>query len=126
MHLKRWCKTIAISIAVLVFIMAPKSSVAQSAAGGSVTGTVVDIHGSAIQKAAVSLKGEQNNVSQQLVTDGQGHFAVTNLSPGKYDLTVTAPGFQDMTKSGIAVSAGQVHKLPAGTFGARGLRECSA
>jgi iron complex outermembrane receptor protein len=112
MYSKRWCKTLAISIAVLVFIVAPKSSVAQLAAGGSVTGTVVDIHGSAIQKAAVSLKGEQNSVSQQLVTDGQGHFAVTNLTPGKYDLTVTAPGFQALTESGIAVSAGQVQEIP--------------
>jgi hypothetical protein len=67
---------------------------AQGSSVGNITGTVLDQSGSAIQKAAISIRNINTNQTRETVTGEAGIYAVTSLPVGDYQLTVTAPGFQ--------------------------------
>ncbi len=66
------------------------------ASGAPVAGASVD----------VSPFGD-NGDSGRAVTDGTGHFSVSGLAPGSYDVVVSAPGFSPTTRRGLTVASGE-------------------
>ncbi|MEO8662496.1 MAG: carboxypeptidase-like regulatory domain-containing protein, partial [Bryobacteraceae bacterium] len=64
---------------------------------------MVDSTGGSVAAAGVKLVDTQTG--QMVVTraNGEGFFAIPNLKPSRYSLSVTAPGFQTVTRPGIAV-----------------------
>jgi hypothetical protein len=66
------------------------------ASGAPVAGASVD----------VSPHGD-NGDSGRAVTDGSGHFSVSGLAPGGYDVVVSAPGFTTTTRRGLTVASGE-------------------
>jgi hypothetical protein len=79
--------------------------VAQSGRG-TLTGTVKDANGAFIQGAAVSLKETNTGSGYSTESTAEGLFTFNELPPGSYTLTVTAPGFESYTQSGIGVDVG--------------------
>ena len=77
----------------------PVTSIAQDSAGASITGTVTDRGGRAVQNAAIVVENEAKKLVQRAVTDDQGHFSVSNLPAGGYDLDVRAAGFATATQN---------------------------
>jgi TonB-dependent receptor len=71
-------------------------------ATGSVSGTVKDAAGSALQGAKIVLQPNSTSVA----SDAQGDFSILNLRPGTYTVTVSYVGFTS-TVSTVVVSAGQ-------------------
>jgi len=69
----------------------------------SVSGRVVDAQGKPVSGATVQLL--RGNRERQAVTDAQGQFHIKLNSAGSYDLSVTAPTFQPLSKS-VGVPAG--------------------
>lgn len=59
----------------------------------SITGTVVDFHGSAVANAAVAAKSQATGATTNATSDGSGHFVVKGVAAGQYTLTVSAQGF---------------------------------
>ncbi len=59
-----------------------------------ITGTVSDQSGAIIPGAAVTLHQVGGMSSANAVTDASGKFKVTALPAGRYELQITAPGFQ--------------------------------
>ena len=80
---------------------------AQSITSGDITGTVTDPSGAATPKAAVTLRNVQTNATQNTTTGDQGTYRFAFLSPGTYNVTVKATGFQPAQLSKIVVTAGQ-------------------
>jgi hypothetical protein len=72
---------------------------------GSISGTVTDPSGGAVQGARVTMINEATNVQQQVVTNGTGVYNVPDVQPGTYDVQVDAPGFQMQKRTGIVVYA---------------------
>ncbi|GGG90572.1 TonB-dependent receptor [Silvibacterium dinghuense] len=85
---------------------------AQTAAGGSITGSVMDSRGNAIQKAEVHIRNRATGVDQKLATDDQGRFYATGLADGSYDITIASTGFQTVTQSQVSLSGGKSLHLP--------------
>lgn len=59
-----------------------------------ITGTVSDQSGAIIPGAAVTLHQVGGMSSANAVTDTNGKYKVTGLSAGRYELQISAPGFQ--------------------------------
>ncbi|MDP9038545.1 MAG: carboxypeptidase-like regulatory domain-containing protein [Acidobacteriota bacterium] len=73
---------------------------------GSIEGTVRDPSGAVIPKAEVSLVEQSTRARRTAVSNGQGDFAINAVSPGTYDLTVKATGFDRYRIQGIDLHPG--------------------
>jgi hypothetical protein len=71
----------------------------------SITGTVTDPAGAAVANAQVELENTQTNDVHDSTTTSGGHYQFTNLQPGQYQVTVTAPGFKKYVKSGLILQS---------------------
>ena len=111
-HRRRSCAALILSAGILFGMASPVSSIAQESMEASITGTVTDLHGRVIQNAAVDVKNESSGRAQHSTSDNQGHFAVTGLSAGNYDLTITAPGFATVTQTKLSLTADQTRNIP--------------
>src|SRR5207247_6121552 len=57
---------------------------------GSVSGTIVDQSGAAVPRAHVVITNRATGIQRETDADENGHYAITDLRPGDYDLKVTA------------------------------------
>jgi hypothetical protein len=81
----------------------------QQPASGSISGTVQDLSGALAVGARVQLTSGLSN--QQVQSGENGEFSFANLSPGPFQLTISAPGFVTQTLSGV-LRPGEAHIVP--------------
>jgi hypothetical protein len=72
---------------------------------GSVAGIVTDASGAVVPNAQVKVTNLETGAVRNAVTNGKGEYAVTQLLPATYSLTVTAPGFAP-AKQNVSVTVG--------------------
>lgn len=89
-----------LSAAVLFSCTAPYIF-AQAQSG--VTGTITDNSGAIIPGAAVTITNIGTQTSQNLTTTSAGTYAATGLLPGRYTITVVAPGFSKTIKDQVNI-----------------------
>ncbi len=68
---------------------------------GSISGTVVDRDGAVIADARITLSQEGVTSKREARSDGGGHFVFADAAPGPFQLTLAAPGFAKLEKSGV-------------------------
>ena len=73
---------------------------------GILTGAVVDSLGGRVAGAAVTLTGEQTKAGETR-TNAEGVYTFQNLAPGRYQVVVTASGFEAVTSDPVFVGAGE-------------------
>lgn len=87
----------------------------------SLSGTVTDPSGAAIPGAKLTLTNEATSFQFNFVSDETGNYSFRNLTPGKYDLNVSAPGFKTQEQKGIELTLNQTARadihLPVGQTG---------
>jgi hypothetical protein len=105
----RWLLLALLVSAGIVFLL-PRIARSQTTAS-SILGTVVDPQGAFVPKAAVTAKSLGKNTTTQVTTDAKGHYVFASLLPGQYAITVTAPGFSSITRTGINLNANSVLTL---------------
>ena len=76
----------------------------QTANTGAIAGTVSDPSGALVARAAIVVKSQATQEERHLATDAEGNFSVPFLTPGNYDLTVRAPGFEPIVLKGCSGS----------------------
>src|SRR5262245_14747943 len=62
---------------------------------GRISVTVLDPQNAVIQGARLDLKDLATNEARTAATQTGGTFTFANLRPGKYTLTIAAPGFRE-------------------------------
>lgn len=72
---------------------------------GGLTGTVTDPSGAAISGAQLVFKNVATGIITRVATSSAGSYTAT-MSPGNYDLTVEAPGFQKFEEAHVVVEVG--------------------
>jgi hypothetical protein len=78
---------------------------------GSVSGIVTDPSGSGIQGARVTVTNVSMGVQNSTITTSSGNYTIPQLAAGQYSMTVIAPGFSKLIRSGITVSVGETATL---------------
>jgi hypothetical protein len=103
----------------IVLVLVGATAVWGQATGGDIVGTVTDKSGAAIPGADISVKNTETGVITAAKATGQGDFHISNLLPGKYDITGTAAGFSSFVLKGFEVklnnTATATLMLPVGT-----------
>lgn len=74
----------------------------------AVHGTITDATGSVIQGAAVTLQNVETGVSRRATTNNSGYYAIVDVSPGQYTMTVTKQGFQTQALPSFPLVVGQI------------------
>ena len=70
----------------------------------TIRGLVRDAQGRPVPSATVTVTGRETGLSRVVPVDDDGAFVVANLPPAVVDLTVTASGFADATRTGNSCS----------------------
>jgi Carboxypeptidase regulatory-like domain len=73
----------------------------QQKVSGTVSGSVVGQDGVALAGARVKLTMEGRTVSQEVVTNEDGQFTLTNVASGSFQLTIISEGFSAHTSTGV-------------------------
>ena len=74
---------------------------------GRVVGTVTDPNHAAIANATVIVTNTATNGRNTVSTNERGDYTVTPLSPGHYDVAVSAPGFGSALMKNVEVQVNQ-------------------
>lgn len=82
-------------------------------AGATITGTVTDATGGVIANAQISAKNTATAIVTTSTTNSDGLYSVTNLIPGEYQVTVSAPGFTTKVLT-ITLTVGAQRALDVG------------
>jgi hypothetical protein len=93
-------------VATLVLLLFSCLPVSAQVAGGSITGTVTGESGAPMPDVGISVKDLSAGLSRTATTNAAGLFSVPNLSPGNFEMTVSAPGFTTQQWTSITVTAG--------------------
>ena len=96
---------ILLSLGLLVLTFPGVSAYCQTSA--SLVGTVKDSSGATVANAQVTVANTDRGITRHTTSNADGEFAVPALSPGKYDLSVAAPGFKKFEARGVALEVGQ-------------------
>jgi Carboxypeptidase regulatory-like domain len=77
----------------------------------SLSGTVSDPTGAAIPGAKLTLTNEATGFQSNFVSDATGDYSFRNLTPGKYDLSVSLTGFKTQEQKGIELALNQAARV---------------
>lgn len=73
----------------------------------TMSGTVTDSSGAVVSNATVTLVQTDTNFSRVTTTKGDGSYEAEFLPVGPYKITVTAPGFKTLERSGVVLAVMQ-------------------
>lgn len=106
-HVKWHRLALALCLFSLVFSLANLPCFGQAAAiNGQIEGTITDPQGATVPNAKVEVVNAGTDFSRSMVTDQTGFYRFTLLPLGEYEVTVSAPSFATVKRSGIVVNPG--------------------
>src|SRR5438094_5381393 len=95
------------------FISASSCLWAQSATTGALRGTVVDPVGAVVPGVTVTLVNPTTGQTQTTMTDANGLYGFSLLSPGTYDVEFSAPAFKTSRAMSVLVNVSEAPDLDA-------------
>src|ERR1700739_2422749 len=96
---------------ICAFTLCAPQMYSQTANTGAIAGSVNDPSGRLVRAAALVVRSQATQEERDLSTDAEGNFSVPFLAPGKYDLTVRAPGFESFVLKRVQVQITEVGLL---------------
>jgi hypothetical protein len=100
-------RTIVKILTVAVFLMLGVTPVFSQSENGKIAGQVTDPQGLAVPNAKVGIINQETSAKRETNTDETGHYAVSDLPPGRYKVAVEVPGFAAFLSEDITVATGQ-------------------
>jgi hypothetical protein len=102
--MKVWRAALRASLAAIGLVAMVGTAAAQSSTSGDVQGVVRDPSGKEVAGATVVANGPQG--ARATTTAADGSYLIEFLTPGNYDVTATAQGFQPVTQRNVQVRLG--------------------
>lgn len=97
----------------IIFISALLTGVAIAQENATITGTITDSSGAVVPGATVTLKSAETGDQHTATSNSSGIYDFAGLGIGHYTLTVTAPGFETYTKTGLVLNVAQTLRADA-------------
>jgi len=95
-------------LALTCFSAKPSRVEAQQAATATLRGTVKDPNGAVVAGARVSATQKDTGIRRETITNGDGLYVFSNLSPDAYEIRIQAAGFADkVSATPVALQVGQ-------------------
>jgi hypothetical protein len=79
----------------------------------SINGTVTDPSGAVVPGATVAAVNEDTNASRDTQTGNTGAYSISNLVPGKYDITIEKSGLKTVKFAAVTLTVDQALTLDA-------------
>jgi hypothetical protein len=92
----------------MLILALPLLAAAQTA---TLTGRILDPSGAVVPQARVAARNVETGVVSITETTLEGYYTVPALPPGRYELTVSKPGFVPVRQAGIELQVQQVARL---------------
>lgn len=80
---------------------------------GSITGSVRDNSGAVVPGATVTVTSVEQGTAYKTTTNSDGEYLVAALSPGTYNVTVSATGFNSFESQGIVLRVSEKARVDA-------------
>ncbi len=90
-----------------VAVFASLCSVARAQGEASLSGTILDATKSAIAGAQITAKNAETGVVRNATADASGHYEISLLSIGAYEVTAEHTGFRSQTRTKVGLVLGQ-------------------
>jgi hypothetical protein len=78
---------------------------------GAIAGSVVDTTGAAVAGANIVLRGVDTGVLYETKSSAQGVYRIADVRIGRYDVTVTTPGFKNSVEQSVQIQISTVTAL---------------
>ncbi len=102
--LRKWCALIAV---LGILMLLPGSAAWAQNAQGTIVGHVTDPTGAVVSGATITVTDLSVGVSHSAVTNGDGDYAVPDLNPGPYSVSVEAAGFSKQVSANLTLEVEQ-------------------
>jgi predicted porin len=96
---------------ILLFLLACAVPSAWAETGASLSGVVRDQTGAGLRDVVVTIKNVETGATRTIVTDRAGHYQVSGLPPGPFEIGAAKRGFSDSTRTGLSLAVGQDAKV---------------
>jgi Carboxypeptidase regulatory-like domain len=100
----RWVALVLLALSVLL-------NLAWADVGGQIIGVVTDPSSAFISRATVTLTNADNGTKQTGITNDRAQYSFPVVPVGKYELEISAPGFQTHKKTGIGIDVNTVLQI---------------
>ena len=108
---RRWCGvssillilTIGVLLSLNVFVVRASAQIN----GAGVSGVVTNDLRLPVPSAKVSARNVKNGAVQFVITNGGGYYALSDLSPESYEITVSLAGFKTQVLLGVSLAVGE-------------------
>jgi len=94
-----------------LFLLASFAAYAQGT--GSITGVVRDNTGAVVPGAQVTVTNTGQGTQYKTTTNSDGTYLVAALSPGSYNIEITAPGFNKFTTENVILRVAEKQRVDA-------------
>ncbi|MEO6911029.1 MAG: TonB-dependent receptor [Edaphobacter sp.] len=79
----------------------------------AIVGTITDSSGAVLPAATVVVRSPATGTEKSTVSGAGGEYSITYLTPGAYDITITANGFSSYVQKGIQLQINQQARINA-------------
>jgi hypothetical protein len=100
-----------VSAICLIFMLAALGF-AQGASTGDLHITVRDLKGGMVTNASITARDETKGLERATGENGDGQYRILLLPPGRYTVSVKAPGFATAEVKDVVVTVGQQAEIP--------------
>lgn len=103
-------KTVIRFVTIVCFALFSMAVLAQEPTG-AIEGTVTDPQGSVVQGASINVRNAATNFSRSATVDDNGHYRISQLPPGTYEVKVSGTNFKTSVITNFVVAVGQTAPL---------------
>jgi hypothetical protein len=96
------------NLGLLLFSLAMSIAVAQNS---QINGVITDSSGALVPQATAAITNQDTGVKRTVTSNEDGYYSASALSVGKYQIVVSATGFQPASRDGVKVEVGQQVRL---------------
>ncbi|MBV9504886.1 MAG: TonB-dependent receptor, partial [Acidobacteriia bacterium] len=91
----------------LFSLLLPGIGISQTAATGTITGSILDPSAAAVPQATVRVHSEATGIDRTFVTNEAGIYAAAFLQPGAYEVSAGKAGFATVVRKDLTVEVGR-------------------